>query len=133
VLEFFQYSCPHCFAFTPDLTAWRKHLAPDVAYARVPVAFDLRGSRIRRSTTRCRHSIAWTTCTTRFSAIHVAHRHLMDTDEIADFMAENGINKAQWLATYSSFSVMTKSNQAVQIWTPTRSTAPRRSAATASS
>src|SRR5207245_2304577 len=29
VLEFFQYSCPHCFAFTPDLTAWPKHLAHD--------------------------------------------------------------------------------------------------------
>ena len=118
VLEFFQYSCPHCFAFTPDLTAWRKHLAPDVAYARVPVAFD---------PSRQPHSQIYYALQALnrlddlhdkvFSAIHVAHRHLMDTDEIADFMAENGINKAQWLATYSSFSVMTKSNQAVQIWT----------------
>jgi thiol:disulfide interchange protein DsbA len=118
VLEFFQYSCPHCFAFTPDLNAWRKHLAPDVAYRRVPVAFDA---------SRQPHSQIYYALEALgrledmhdkvFSAIHVSHRHLMDANEIADFMAENGIDRAQWLAAYSSFSVVSKANQAVQIWT----------------
>jgi len=52
-----------------------------------------------------------------FNAIHVAHRHLLEPSEIADFMAENGIDRAQWQAAYSSFSVVSKANQAVQIWT----------------
>jgi len=32
-------------------------------------------------------------------------------------MAANGIDRAQWLATYNSFSVVTQANRAVQIWT----------------
>jgi protein dithiol oxidoreductase (disulfide-forming) len=118
VLEFFQYSCPHCFAFTPDLNDWRKRLAPDVAYRRVPVAFD---------PSRQPHSQIYYALETLnrlgdmhdkvFSAFHVAHRHLLEAGEIADFMAENGIDKAQWLAAYNSFSVVSKSNQAVQTYT----------------
>jgi len=116
VIEFFQYSCPHCFAFTPDLVAWSRHLAPDVAYRRVPVAFD---------PSRQPHSQIYYTLETLnrldlhekvFNAIHVAHRRLMEANEIADFMAENGIDRAQWLTTYNSFSVVSKANQAVQIY-----------------
>lgn len=118
VLEFFQYSCPHCFAFTPDLTAWRKHLAPDVVYHRVPVAFD---------PSRQPHSQIYYALEALnrlddmhdkvFGAIHLGHRHLLEPSEIADFMAENGIDRAQWQAAYTSFSVVSKANQAVQIWT----------------
>src|SRR6267154_3560539 len=118
VLEFFQYSCPHCFAFTPDLTAWRKHLAPDVAYARVPVAFD---------ESRQPHSQIYYALEALnrlddlhdkvFTAFHVAKRHLFESNDIADFMASNGIDRAPWLATYNSFTVLTKARRAVQIWT----------------
>jgi len=118
VIEFFQYSCPHCFAFTPDLNAWRKHLAPDVVYRRVPVAFD---------PSRQPHSQIYYALEALnrlddmhekvFKAFHVDHRHLLDPSEIADFMASNGIDRAQWLATYNSFSVVSKANQAVQVWT----------------
>ena len=118
VVEFFQYSCPHCFAFTPDLNAWRKRQAPDVAYVRVPVAFD---------PSRQPHSQIYYALESLnrlndmhdkvFTAFHVDHRQLLDANEIADFMAQNGIDRAQWLATYNSFSVVSKANQAVQIWT----------------
>ena len=118
VLEFFQYSCPHCFAFTPDLEAWRKHLPPDVAYRRCPVAFD---------PSRQPHSQIYYALVALnriedmhdkvFNAIHVAHKSLMDSNEIADFMAANGIDRAQWLATYNSFSVVSQANRAVQVWT----------------
>ena len=117
VIEFFQYSCPHCFAFTPDLNAWRKRLPPDVAYVRIPVAFD---------PSRQPHSLIYYALEALgrlddmhdkvFNAFHVAHRHLMDANEIADFMAENGIKRDQWQAAYTSFSVVSKANRAVQIW-----------------
>ena len=118
VLEFFQYSCPHCYAFTPDLTAWRKHLAPDVAYRRVPVAFD---------PSRQPHSQIYYALEALnrveemhdkvFDAIHNGHRSLFDANEIADFMAAHGIDRVQWLAAYNSFSVVSKANRALQIWT----------------
>ena len=118
VIEFFQYSCPHCFAFTPDLTAWRKHLAPDVAYTRVPVAFDPS----RQPHSRIYYALEALNRLDDmhdkvFNAYHVAGRHMLDPNEIADFMAANGIDRAQWLATYNSFTVMSRTNQAVQIWT----------------
>jgi thiol:disulfide interchange protein DsbA len=118
VIEFFQYSCPHCFAFTPDLTAWRKRLPPDVVYLRVPVAFD---------ESRQPHSQIYYALEALnrlddmhdkvFSAFHVSKRHLFESTDIADFMAANGIDRAQWLATYNSFAVLTKAKRAVQIWT----------------
>ena len=40
VLEFFQYSCPHCATFEPYLAAWKKKLPSDVDYRRIPIAWD---------------------------------------------------------------------------------------------
>ena len=40
VIEFFWYSCPHCNAFEPTLSAWVKQLPKDVAFKRVPIAFN---------------------------------------------------------------------------------------------
>lgn len=39
VLEFFAYSCEHCFIFEPALDAWQKRLPRDVLFRRIPVAF----------------------------------------------------------------------------------------------
>src|SRR5690348_10793766 len=39
VVEFFWYSCPHCYAFEPQLEAWIKQIPKDVAMRRVPVSF----------------------------------------------------------------------------------------------
>ena len=40
VVEFFWYDCPHCNAFEPILAAWHKRLPKDIAFRRVPVAFN---------------------------------------------------------------------------------------------
>ncbi|MBA4218257.1 MAG: thiol:disulfide interchange protein DsbA/DsbL [Roseateles sp.] len=37
VLEFFLYTCPHCYAFDPTLEAWVHKLPADVSFRRVPV------------------------------------------------------------------------------------------------
>src|SRR6266853_2773619 len=112
VIEFFQYSCPHCFAFTPDLNAWRKHLAADVLYRRVPVAFD----ESRQPHAQIYYALEALNRVDDmhdkvFSAFHVDKRHLFESADIADFMAANGIDRAQWLATYNSFTVLTKTKR----------------------
>lgn len=43
VIEFFVYSCPHCYDFDPAIRHWRKTLADDVAFRRVPVLFGAGG------------------------------------------------------------------------------------------
>jgi thiol:disulfide interchange protein DsbA len=117
VLEFFQYSCPHCYAFGPDLDAWRKKLAPDVDYKRIHINWDnstLAHTKIYYSLEQLGrvndlHEKV-------FSAIHMNKKRMLETDEIADFMAANGVDKKQWIDVFNSFSIATKSGKAGQIW-----------------
>jgi len=117
VLEFFQYSCPHCASFDPDLEAWRRKLPADVAYRRLPVAFN--------AATANHSKIYYTLLQLNkvdelhkkvFAAYHGQRMRLLDPNEIADFMAANGIDRKLWLDTFNSFSVATQTNRAAQIW-----------------
>ncbi len=117
VLEFFWYGCPHCAAFEPDLEAWRKRLPSDVAFRLSPVAF---------TDAQTPHSKIYYTLEAlgKVNQMHekvyeeiVGKRHpLLKTDDIADFMAANGIDRKQWLDTYNSFSIATRAQRAAQVW-----------------
>ena len=117
VLEFFQYSCPHCASFDPYLAAWRKKLPSDVEYKRIPIAWD--------NSTMPHVRIYYTLETLGklddmhekvFNAIQKNRQPMLNPDQIADFMAANGIDRKQWLDTYNSFSVAARANRAGQIW-----------------
>ncbi|HJW52850.1 MAG TPA: thiol:disulfide interchange protein DsbA/DsbL [Burkholderiaceae bacterium] len=117
VLEFFQYSCPHCFAYDPFLTTWRKKLPPDVEYKRIPIAWD--------NSTMPHVRIYYTLEALGklpemhekiFAAIQKNKQPLLDPDQIAEFMAANGIDRKQWIDTYNSFSIAARANRAGQIW-----------------
>ena len=40
VLEFFWYSCPHCYALEPLVESWLKTKSPYISFARVPVLWN---------------------------------------------------------------------------------------------
>lgn len=40
VIEFFWYNCPHCNEFEPTLEAWLKNPPKQMAFRRVPIAFN---------------------------------------------------------------------------------------------
>ena len=117
VLEFFQYSCPHCAAYDPYLTAWRKKLPADVEYKRIPIAWD--------NSTLPHVRIYYTLEALGklddmhqkvFTAIQKNKQPLLNPEQIADFMAANGIDRKQWMDAYNSFSVAARSNRAGQVW-----------------
>jgi thiol:disulfide interchange protein DsbA len=117
VLEFFQYSCPHCASFDPDLTEWRRKMPADVEYRRLPVAFN--------AATTNHTKIYYTLLQLNkvdelhrkvFAAYHGQRAKLLDPNEIADFMAANGIDRKLWLDTFNSFAIATQTNRAVQVW-----------------
>ena len=117
VLEFFQYTCPHCDSYDPYLTAWRKKLPSDVEYKRIPIAWD--------NSTMPHVRIYYTLETLGkvndmhekvFTAIQKNRQPMINPDPIADFMAANGIDRKQWIDTYNSFSVAARANRAGQIW-----------------
>jgi thiol:disulfide interchange protein DsbA len=117
VLEFFQYTCPHCATYDPVLAGWRKTLPADVEYRRNPIAWN--------DQTLPHVKIYYTLEALKkteelhgkvFKAIQVDKRPLLKPDEIADFMAANGIDRKQWLDTYNSFAVNTRASRAGQVW-----------------
>jgi thiol:disulfide interchange protein DsbA len=117
VLEFFQYSCPHCASFNPDLEAWRKKMPADVEYRRLPVAFN--------AATANHTKIYYTLLQLNkveelhnkvFAAYHGQRKKMLDPNEIADFMAANGIDRKVWLDTFNSFGVATQASRAGQVW-----------------
>jgi thiol:disulfide interchange protein DsbA len=117
VLDFFGYWCPHCFQFITDLDPWRKHLAADVAYRHVPVAFRPNETPLALTFYALQAMNRLEDMHVKvFAAIHVDKRRMVDADSIADFMASSGIDRAKWLSVYNSFSVVTAANRAPQIW-----------------
>jgi thiol:disulfide interchange protein DsbA len=116
VVEFFWYSCPHCNAFEPQLEAWQKKLPADVVLKRVPVAFRddlLPHTKIFYALEAIGKLDAMHNKV--FSAIHVDRKRLTDTNEIADFMAKNGVDRKAFLDAYNSFTVTTNSQRANKI------------------
>lgn len=117
VLEFFWYGCPHCNAFEPTLDAWQKTLPADVAFRRIPVAFSEEPFGAHQRIYFALDNLGLVNSMHRkvFYAIHNDRMRLAKADEIAAFMAKNGIDSARFLEAYDSFSVQTKAAQARQL------------------
>ncbi|HEY8608589.1 MAG TPA: thiol:disulfide interchange protein DsbA/DsbL [Noviherbaspirillum sp.] len=116
VIEFFWYSCPHCFALEHDLVAWLKKQGDNVVFKRIPVAF--------RDSMVPQQKLFYTLEAMGkfdelhqklFNTIHV-ERKRTDTDaEILDFVTRNGIDKQKFLDVYNSFGVQAKAKRATQL------------------
>ncbi len=114
VVEFFAYSCEHCFLFEPVLEAWHKRLPAGVTLRRVPVAF--------REVPFAMHqklffAIEQLGLVERlhgkvFTAIHMGKQRLDKPEGIAEFATKNGVEPARLLDAVNSFAVANKAKQA---------------------
>jgi thiol:disulfide interchange protein DsbA len=113
VVEFFWYSCPHCNAFEPRLTAWLKKLPPDVSFRRVPVAFrdDFVPQQRLFYTLEAMGKVDDLHGKV-FQAIHQNHQPTDREDRILAFVEKNGVDRAKFQELYNSFSVSTKASRA---------------------
>lgn len=116
VLEFFWYNCPHCNAFEPELAAWLKKMPKNVAFRRVPVAFN--ASFVPQQ--RLYFSLEALGLVEKlhgkvFDAIHKEKLKLEDGQAITAWVVQNGVDQAKFLAAYNSFSVETKTKKSVQL------------------
>lgn len=106
VVELFWYGCPHCYQFEPTLNPWIDQLPEDVHFVRIPAMFggvwDLHGQLFitleSMGVERQVHKAV-------FDAIHRDGKKLASADEMADFVATLGIDKAKFLSTFNSFAV----------------------------
>ena len=116
VVEFFWYKCPHCNAFEPALESWIKRLPPDVALRRVPVGFRDDFAPLQRLFYALEAMGQLDKLHARvFAAIHVQKKALDTGPQIAEWVAEQGLEKAKFMELYNSFSVSTKVTKATQL------------------
>jgi len=114
VVEVFWYGCHHCYSFEPDIKKWLKSKPDNVEFRRVPGVF---------ARNWIPHARAYYTAeilgvldaihTPLFEAIHDEGRAINDEDTLARFFAEHGVAEADFREAYNSFSVDTKTRQAL--------------------
>ena len=103
VVEFFWYNCPHCNAFEPILSEWVKKLPKDVAFRRIPVAFN--ASFVPQQ--RLYYALEAMGLLEKvhpkvFAAIHVEKLNLAKGEAITEWVGKNGVDTATFLSQYNS-------------------------------
>lgn len=115
VVELFWYGCPHCYQLEPTLNAWADKLPADVNFVRIPALFgrtwDIHGQLfITLDLMKVEQKVHKAV----FDAIHKEGKKLADPEEMAEFLAGQGVDAEAFLSTYNSFAVkgqMTKARQ----------------------
>jgi len=117
-IEFFWYSCPHCSAFEPSLSQWARRLPKDVAFKRMPIAFQsayvpqqhLYFALEAMGLLDSFHAKV-------FVAIHDERQNLVKPEAIAQWVARQGVDQAKFLSHFNSFATSTKASRARQLMT----------------
>jgi thiol:disulfide interchange protein DsbA len=118
VVEFFWYHCPHCNHFEPTLEAWLKKLPKDVHFKRVPVAFrpsfvpDQQLFYALEAMGKLEQLHARV-----FAAIHTERLGLDTREQIIEWVAKQGVDKAKFTQYFDSPSIVSKATQATKLQT----------------
>jgi len=116
LLEFFWYNCPHCNSFEPMFDSWSRRAPKDVVIRRVPVAFrpDFAGQQ-RLYYTLEAMGLVDKLHTKVFYAIHVERKRLEQPEAIADWIAQQGVDKGKFMEQFNSFTTVSRANRATQL------------------
>jgi len=113
VIEFFAYYCPHCYAFEPKLESWVRQQGDNIVFKRVHVSA---GARVlpqqRLFFTLEAMGLLEQYHQKVFDAMHVQHLRLASDEEVFDWIAKNGIDRAKFLETWRSFGMPAKLRRA---------------------
>jgi len=119
VLEFFWYGCPHCYDFEPEVHAWLESKADDVVFKRVAAPLNPAWGV---------HSQFFYTAEA-MGVLDKVHKPLFDTfhnnkslrsrlsskDGLIQFAAQQGVDAEKFRATWDSFFVNLRVNQAKKL------------------
>ncbi|BCD85704.1 thiol:disulfide interchange protein DsbA [Pseudomonas solani] len=116
VVELFWYGCPHCYQFEPTLNAWTEKLPEDVNFVRIPAMFggvwNVHGQLfITLESMGVEHAVHKAV----FEAIHKEGKKLSTPDEMAEFLAGQGVDKAAFIKAYNSFGVKSQMEKAKKL------------------
>jgi len=114
VLEFFSYTCPHCFHFEQPVKAWLKQKPANVVFKRVPVFFEpfqrVYYALEAMGQLEAAHDKL-------FALFHADHQRPDGNkpEAMADWVAKAGVDRAKFLEAYQSFGVAGKVRRATQL------------------
>lgn len=116
VVELFWYGCPHCYAFEPTINPWVEKLPKDVNFKRIPAMFggpwDAHGQLfLTLEAMGVEHKVH----NAVFNAIQKEGKRLTKTEDMADFVATQGVDKDKFLATFNSFAIQGQIKQAKEL------------------
>ncbi|MEG0968356.1 MAG: thiol:disulfide interchange protein DsbA [Pseudomonas sp.] len=116
VVELFWYGCPHCYSFEPVVNPWAEKLPADVNFKRIPAMFggpwDAHGQMfLTLEAMGVEHKVHAAV----FEAIQVQRKHLTKPEEMAEFLATQGVDKDKFLATFNSFAIKGQVTQAKEL------------------
>ncbi|MBF0257052.1 MAG: thiol:disulfide interchange protein DsbA/DsbL, partial [Gammaproteobacteria bacterium] len=116
VVEFFMYSCPHCYDFEPHLNAWLANKPADVNFTKVPAVFNANARFFAEAYYSLEvmgvdHSIHEKI----FAAIHDQQKRLFEAESLAEFLATQGVDANQFRQHLKSFAVQAKVNRAEEL------------------
>jgi thiol:disulfide interchange protein DsbA len=116
VLEFFAYSCIHCYRFEPLFAAWKAKQPARIQARRVPVAFTDAFVPMQQ----LYYALESMNLIDRlhekvFQAIHVDKQRLTTTPAIMDWVKQQGVDMTAFNAAYSGFGVAGKVRRATQL------------------
>jgi thiol:disulfide interchange protein DsbA len=113
VIEFFAYYCPHCYAFEPALEAWVKKQGDNIVFKRVHVPRDASVlPQQRLFYTLDAMGLLNQYHQKVFDAMHQQHLRLSSDEQVFDWVASNGIDRAKFIDTYRSFGIQAKLRRA---------------------
>jgi thiol:disulfide interchange protein DsbA len=116
VIEFFSYGCPHCNDFHKPLDAWVAKLPADVAFKRVPAAWNGAWANLAK----LYYALEVTGDVARldgaiFAAIHEQGVRMPIPDVMQEWVEKQGVDGRKFADAYKSFGVASKINRANQM------------------
>lgn len=109
VLEFFAYTCPHCYRLESVIAPWSEHLSADVRFTRVPVAFSEAGAVLARAFYAIQALGLHERLHARlFAALHDQQLPLGREETLLDWLVSQGIDRARFAATLNAFGTQSR-------------------------
>ncbi|PTT75741.1 disulfide bond formation protein DsbA [Pelomonas sp. HMWF004] len=117
VIEFFLYTCSHCFAFDPLLEAWAHQLPPDVSFRRIPVG-QLAVLKLHQRMFYALEALGALTPAVHSGIFNAFHRQRVEANDEAAVLAlvgKLGVDTAKFKSALGSFSVQSKPTQGLKL------------------
>lgn len=114
VVELFWYGCPHCYTFEPHIEKWLETKPEYIEFVRIPAVFARNWEIHARAYYAAEQlGVLDRIHSALFHALHEKQRRIFTEEALQAFFAEHGVSAADFRTAYDSFSVDTKTRQAV--------------------